>query len=101
MIGACSICHLGEYLQNLISFGHKRYCPLIGSDTPLWHARGQSEVSVLCMCEVEGECVGDFETEFGFQQQKLKCWGVKVLEVLPEALLKSGMFFRQLLFSKI
>lgn len=23
MIGACSICHLGEYLQNLISYGHR------------------------------------------------------------------------------
>lgn len=23
MIGACSVCHLGEYLQNLISYGHR------------------------------------------------------------------------------
>jgi len=23
MIGACSVCHLGEYHQNLISYGHR------------------------------------------------------------------------------
>ena len=32
------------------STGHKGHCPLIGSDNPHWHARGQSEVSVLCVC---------------------------------------------------
>lgn len=80
----------------------QRYCPLIGSDTPLWHARGQSEVSVLCVyvCSRGGVCGGSLR-EFGFRQQKLKCWGVKVLEVLPEALLKSGMFLCHLLFTKL
>lgn len=41
----------------------QRYYPLIGSDTPLWHARGQSEVSVLCVyvCGRGGSVWGSFE----------------------------------------
>lgn len=51
--GLSSVCHSGESPQKRASkfflIGHKGHCPLIGSDTPLWHARGQSEVSV-CLC---------------------------------------------------
>lgn len=57
----------------LASTGHKGHCPLIGSDNPLWHARGQSEVSVLCVCLLT----------FAFLMNDWVCVGVQKMFVSP------------------